>query len=286
MSYMKIPNLYRVRDLFSNFAKLYAAEKVHGTSAHIRYQNDGPELGDHLSYFSGGADHAAFARLFDHEALLAKFRELDVPDVTVYGEAYGGKLQGMRDTYGPDLWLMAFEVKVVDSWLNMLKAFGLVDSLGLEFVPFKTIDGTPEAIEAAMMEPSVVAIRRGFTETKLREGVVLRPLEEFTLNNGGRVIAKHKHPSFAETAHPRSLTDPDVDLPEQKLAQDYCTAMRVAHVLDKFTAPRAPESIKPFIDAYYADVTAECTDAEREQLKGRKAISILSASLPKSTRKS
>jgi hypothetical protein len=286
VSYLKIPNLYRVRDLFSNFAKLYAMEKVHGTSAHLKYADDnfdgrlnGDKLPvDHLTYFSGGADHAAFARLFDHDSIIAKFRELHLPEVTVYGEAYGGKLQGMRDTYGPDLRFVVFEVKVGDMWLSVSKASTLAHSMGLEFVPFSIIEGDVESIEAAMMEPSAMAFRRGITEPRLREGVVLRPLEEFTLNNGARVIAKHKHPSFAENAKPRTLSEPALDAPEEKLAEDYCTPMRFSHVLAKFTEPLAPESIAKFIRAFVDDVMAEAPPAEAEQLKGRRAVKVLSRS--------
>jgi len=297
MSYMKIPNLYRVKDLFSNFSKLYASEKVHGTSAHLMYTPAVPEtvcidtgeplatgcevrpaMPAQLTMFSGGADHAAFARLFDAVRLeelkskLADFKDR----VIVYGEAYGGKLQGMRETYGDQLQFIVFEVKVGDLWLNMDKAFGVANYLGLEFVPFKVIPGTPESIDEAMMEPSVVAVRCGITEPKLREGVVLRPMEEFTLNNGARVIAKHKHPSFAENAKPRTLADPTLDAPGEKLAQDYCTEMRFAHVYDKFTEPLAPESIGKFIDSFKTDCLAEAPQAEAEQLKGRHAIKVLS----------
>lgn len=297
MSYMKIPNLYRVKDLFANFSRLYASEKVHGTSAHLSYKPAIPEtvcidtgeaaaVGEEvrpampaqLTLFSGGADHAAFARLWTPEQVLdimdklASFKQ----PVTIYGEAYGGKMQGMRETYGEELRFIVFEVKVGDTWLNVDKAFGVANYLGMEFVPFKLIEGTPEAIEAAMMEPSVVAVRRGITEPKLREGVVLRPMEEFTMNNGARVIAKHKHPSFAENAKPRTLADPDLDAPEEKLAEDYCTAMRFGHVLDKFTEPKGPESISKFIDAFKADCLAEAPVLEAEQLKGRRAVKVLS----------
>jgi hypothetical protein len=305
MSYQKIPNLYRVKDLFSNFAKLYASEKVHGTSAHISYTpakaeavelevgsieptllatgwgaeaKAVPAVPSKLTFFSGGADHAAFVRIWTPAELidmLGKLESFKEP-VTIYGEAYGGKLQGMRDTYGDALKFIVFEVKVGDTWLNMEKAFSVANYLGLEFVPFKIIDATPEAIDAAMLEASAVAVRRGITEMKQREGIVLRPLEEFTMNNGARVIAKHKHPDFSENRKVRTLVDPELSAPEEKLAEDYCTDMRFFHVLDKFTEPRMPESIAKFIEAFKADCKSEAPMYEAEQLNGRHAVKVLS----------
>lgn len=297
MGYMKIPNLYKVKDLFSNFAKLYASEKVHGTSAHLSFKPSvnetvcidtgapveaehevRPAMGPQLTFFSGGCDHAAFVNIWTPQELLDIIERMDRihQPMTIYGEAYGGKLQGMRETYGDKLRFIAFEVKLGDYWLNMDKAYKLATFLGFDFVPFKTIDGTPEAIDAAMMEPSVVSVRCGIEGPKLREGVVLRPLEEFTLNNGMRVIAKHKHPDFDENRKPRTLDEPTMDAPEEKLAEDYCTAMRFSHVLDKFTEPKDVTSIAKFIDAFKEDCLVEAPVYEAELLKGRKAVKILS----------
>ena len=125
MSYMDIDNLYKNQDILL-FRECYALEKIHGTSAHITW--DGrystytrpPEL----LFFSGGCKHATFLALFDQDDLRKRFEVLGLNQVKVFGEAYGGKIQGMRETYGDQLKFIVFEVKVGDSWLGCTAGSG------------------------------------------------------------------------------------------------------------------------------------------------------------------
>ena len=64
---------------------------------------------------------------------------------------------------------------------------------------------------------SVQSVRNGVTtpedfilagRERNAKGVVLRPLIEVTLNNGDRIICKHKCEEFRETATPRPVVDP------------------------------------------------------------------------------
>jgi len=86
--------------------------------------------------------------------------------------------------------------RIGDSWLSVPKAEKVATDLGLEFVPYREIDATLEALDAERDAPSEVAVRRGITEPRKREGIVVRPLIEVTLNNGERVICKHKRDDF------------------------------------------------------------------------------------------
>ena len=135
---------------------------------------------------------------FDKVELLENFKKLGQDNVIVYGEAYGGKMQGMRKTYGDKLWFTAFEVKIGYSWLSVEKAQNVCSRLGIEFVPYNRIPCNMEAIDAERAKPSVISKWRTGQEDKQREGIVLRPLEEMTLNNGGRIMAKHKNEEFSE----------------------------------------------------------------------------------------
>ena len=99
MGYAHILNLYKNQDILM-FNRCYAMEKVHGSSAHVSWQAD---RNPQLAFFAGGTKHENFVALFDQEALLARFPELGHDKVIVYGEAYGGKMQKMGHTYGPDL---------------------------------------------------------------------------------------------------------------------------------------------------------------------------------------
>lgn len=232
MGYLKIKNLYKDQTILL-FKECYALEKVHGSSAHISFNDK------KLGFFSGGESHERFVSIFNQDFLLSKIKELfpfEDAKCVVFGEVYGAKCQGMRETYGNDLKFIAFDVKIGEKWLNVPDAFDIVSKLELEFVPYKKINTDLTQIDNEKDADSEVAIRRGMGAGKKREGVVLRPLVEFTLNNGERVIAKHRRDEFRETKSPRPVLDPGV----QKVlddaiavAEEFATPMRLQHVLSK-----------------------------------------------------
>ena len=57
MAYRHIDNLYKNQDILL-FKECYASEKIHGTSAHVRWTEEGG-----LSFFSGGEQHDRFMAL-------------------------------------------------------------------------------------------------------------------------------------------------------------------------------------------------------------------------------
>lgn len=228
MSYYHIENLYKAREILS-FKTCYAMEKIHGTSAHISWK-DGS-----LNFFSGGSKHADFVMLFNQEELASKFVALGCPQVVVFGEAYGGKLQRMKDTYGINLKFVAFEVKIGEHWLAVPNAEDVTKQLGLEFVHYKEIPTDMDAIDVELKADSVQAVRNGCGEGKMREGIVLRPPFEVTLNGGGRVISKYKRDEFKETKTPREVgANLEVLNKAEDIANEWVTEMRLTHVLDSF----------------------------------------------------
>lgn len=301
MSYLKIPNLYR-EDRILAFKRGYALEKVHGTSAHIKYTkepavfvDDGGTTVPHeetpardwLRFFSGGASYEQFTALFDADALLGGFIELTagdvVADIVVYGEAYGGKMQGMGKTYGPDLRFIAFEVKWGCNWLDVKSAADVCEQLGLEFVPYREIEFTQEAIDAERDRPSEVAVLRLGPDAlpMKREGIVLRPPYEVVLNNGSRVIAKHKGADFCETKSKREA-DPDKRVLIEEadaVAEEWVTKMRLMHVLDKFVGPMTIDLTGEVIRAIIDDVMIEAGEQVPDTKQVRKAIGTKAASL-------
>lgn len=286
MGYAHIDNLYKNQNILM-FRECWAMEKVHGTSAHLSFKRipgkaeegklgmDSAELG----FFAGGASHMQFIELFDAEDLKKRFLELGPEDMTVYGEAYGGKMQGMRGTYGDKLMFIAFDVKIGDRFLNVDSADMLVQKLGLEFVPYRRISTDLAALDAERDLPSRVAVRRGITEPKISEGVVLRPIVELVFPTGlGRIVAKHKRPEFSERASKKdTVVDPgklEVLQKADAIATEWVTPMRLEHVLDKLqgTLQREiqSEDTRTVIDAMVEDVTREAKDeivASREAIK-------------------
>jgi RNA ligase-like protein len=255
MGYAHIENLYRPegRDILM-FKECYAMEKVHGTSAHVAWDES-----EGLRFFSG-EQQANFEKLFDHKFLTEQMAAVG-PKFTVYGEAYGGKCQGMKDTYGPDLRFIAFDVKIGEhTFLSIPDAAGVVASLAMEFVPYVRTFTDVETLDKLRDMPSEVAVMRGMG-VKEREGIVVRPLIEVRKNNGERICAKHKGAKFAELAStPRVTATPLEEIKEaQAVAEQFVTPMRLTHVLDKLPGAleEGLQAIPKILSAMIADVTRE-----------------------------
>ena len=278
MSYLHINNLSTNRDaaLILEFKRLLALEKLHGTSSHISW-NKG-----NLTFFSGGASYEPFVALFEREKLIAKFTEkfgLESNPIIIYGEAYGGKMQGMSATYGPNIKFAAFEVKIDDNWLSVPRANTFVNEFGLEFVDWREVSSDLEVLNAERDRPSVQAIRNGIVEPKPREGIVLHPPFECHLNNGSRLIAKHKSELFSERVSKKDV-DPTkiVELQSARaIADDFVTHERLSHVIDQLIANRENKSIDikdtgSIIKLMVEDVLREGVEEVEDTPINRKAI--------------
>lgn len=266
MGYMKIENLYKNNGIML-WKECYALEKVHGTSAHIQWSKG------QLSFYSGGETHENFVALFDQEKLIETFKSLEYPEDTViriHGEAYGGKQQGMSKTYGPKLHFIAFDMRIGDYWLSVPKAEEFCFKFGVEFVPYEKVPTTEEALNAERDRDSIVAVRRGMGAGHIREGVVLRPPVEVTLNGGGRMMSKHKRDEFREHKSPREI-DPDKQkvLEEaEAVADEWCVPMRLQHVLGKMTVngtepdmKKMSDIIKNMVDDIYIEAKGEIVES-------------------------
>lgn len=277
MGYLHIENLYRpAAQVLLMFKECYALEKVHGTSAHIAWR------GGKVWLSSGGESAERFAKLFDEAALAEAFTALGHPDVTIYGEAYGGKCQGMRHTYGDALRFIAFDVKIGETWLSVPNMADVAGKLGLEVVPFRKVATDLDVLDAERDRPSEVAILRGIAEPKPREGVVLRPLAEFVTSNGSRVIAKHKGAEFSERATPQPVVDPAklaVLTEANAIAGEWVTPMRLEHVLQKLPGDLDMSATPKVIAAMVEDVLREAKGEIVESREAKAAIARKTAEL-------
>lgn len=288
MSYLHIANLYKDQRVLL-FKECYALEKIHGTSAHLSWAPTGG-----LKFFAGGESHERFVSLFDQDKLSSGFKDLGAPPdqtITVYGEAYGGKQQGMSDTYGKELKFIAFDVQIGDNWLDVPNAEQVCQKLGIEFVHYVKVPTDLASLDEQRDAPSIQAIRNGvsvvakgefesmLTNPRKREGIVLRPLIEVTLNNDQRVISKHKGDEFKETATPRKVVDPSklaVLADAQAVAHEWVTTTRLEHVLDKLPG-HCMEKMRDILSAMTEDVLREGAGEIVDTPEVRKAITTKTA---------
>jgi len=275
MGYLSIVNLYRPEaQIIFLFKECWALEKIEGTSAHLTFKySNSPIDGWKLTYFSGGESHERFIKLFDEANLLAVVKDLGIPidrEIICYGECYGAGCQGMSHTYGKDLKFIVFDVQIGNTWLSVPDADDVAKKLGLEFVHYRKVPTDLAALDAERDYPSVQAIRNGIStcvnlfgpveNPKPREGIVIRPLQEFITSNGSRVICKHKGDAFKETATPRPVVDPEklkVLEDATAIANDWTTMIRLNHVLDKLPKPYDMTLIPKLITAMVEDIYRE-----------------------------
>ncbi len=272
MGYLHINNLYKDNRI-TLFKQCYALEKIHGTSAHIAWKDN------RLRLFSGGASHVNFSKLFNQIELSQKFIETFTnKNVTIFGEAYGGKEQGMSQTYGKELKFIVFDVQVDGCWLDVINAELVAQSFGLEFVHYDIIDTDIATLNSARDKPSTQAKRNGIEEDKISEGVVLRPLIEVTLNNGERLICKHKNDIYRETKSVRQLTDEQLKIlgGAEEIANEWVTEMRLSHVLDKLHTNGVGDidisDTGKVIEAMLEDVLRESKDEIIQSTEAMRAI--------------
>lgn len=235
MGYMHIENLYKDQSLLM-FKRVYALEKIHGTSAAVAYK------AGEINLEHGAVPHESFASVFNLEGLTRAFQSLGHDDVVVYGEAYGGAIKRKTaKTYGPELRFIVFDVQIGGVWLNVPNATDVTSKLGLEFVAYEEVDATVACLDFERDRSSRQAQRNGMGDGLHAEGIVIRPLIELTKNNGKRLIAKHKRAEFSERT---SKADTRVVDPAQRIivtdaekcALEWVTDMRLTHVLDKLGA--------------------------------------------------
>jgi hypothetical protein len=267
MGYLHINNLYKDQTILI-FKECYALEKIHGTSAHLSWSWKDKKI----KYFSGGESYERFIKLFDYNFLVDKFSELFIDsNITIYGEAYGGKQQGMANTYGKELKFIAFDVLINDLWLEVPKAESICNNLNIEFVDYTKVSTDLKSLDAERDKPSTQAKRNGIVDSKVREGVVLRPLVELTMKNGERIIAKHKRDEFKETKTTREVNPEQLKILEdaKAIAEEWVTEMRLSHVLDKLPKNLSMKNTKLVIDSMIEDVYRE---AKGEIIESKEVI--------------
>ena len=270
MGYLHINNLYKNQTILL-FKECYAMEKIHGTSTHIGWKFSNKTL----YLFAGGESHENFVALFNQEFLKAKFAEIfPDQDVVVFGEAYGGKQQGMSHTYGKQLKFIAFDVKVGDFWLNVPNAEDVCKQLNLEFVFYEKIEVTLPNLTRARDDVSVQAVRNCNLYDKKREGVVLRPLVEMRINNGDRVICKYKPDEQMETKTKREVSEEQLKVlsDAKAIAEEWTVNLRLEHILQKFPNDVNMESMGDIIKAMIEDVYREGKNEIVESKEVSKAI--------------
>lgn len=252
MGYLHIDNLYKNQDVLL-FKECYVSEKIHGTSAHVRWKDNV------IHFFSGGECNQKFSNLFNIPELKEKFRVIGLDSFVIYGEAYGGKQQGMRVTYGENLKFVVFDVRIDDYWLDMFSADKFASGLGFEFIWYTRCCTDIAELDRWRDVCSEQAIRNDIGSDKRMEGIVIRPIIEVTKNNGKRIIAKHKRADFSETKTPREVKTVDLEVLSQikDICIEWVTENRLSNILSHVEKELEIQDIPILIKLMTEDVLRE-----------------------------
>lgn len=179
-------------------------EKVDGTNIRLSYDGSPEFRGNEHAYIAGRTDNAQLPpflllRLVEIMRAAPFENVFDGPDVVLYGEGYGAKVQkggGNYITDGCDFVL--FDVRVGGWWLRRDGVEDVADKLGLTVVP---------ALGKGTLADAVAMTREGFASVRWpgvasAEGLVLRPEVELFDRRGARVITKIKHKDFPASSQP------------------------------------------------------------------------------------
>lgn len=272
MGYLHILNLFARKQILNN-KELFAQEKIHGTSAHITLQLENDKL--RIDYSSGGAAGVPFKSVIDAQLNLVEAEKLvrawkdHYRKLTIYGEAFGGKLNQMRSTYGDSLHFWAFDLKWTmpetfglppaveglpapteevtlpgkEGWFDVDDAQAIVRSLNINFI--EVVKTTNDILELDRLRdlPSVIAAHVFPSGDKRNEGIVIKTRID---GQGQRDEAKHKQ-GWASEKGVAATIDPERQTrieQGQAYAKEWVNMMRVEHVAGHILRDLPPERAK------------------------------------------
>lgn len=171
-------------------------EKVDGTNVRIIYKNGKVGIG-------GRTDSAQMpCNLLNH--LQAIFSEYDLqrvfpveelgpyPEVVIFGEGYGPKIQACGGSYRKSAGFILFDVKIGEWWLKRDDVREVAEKLSVPMVPDLGVMTEEEIIEFVKSKPP----SRCSTTPQVMEGIVARSEPLMLFRNGRPIMWKLKCKEF------------------------------------------------------------------------------------------
>jgi ATP-dependent RNA circularization protein (DNA/RNA ligase family) len=175
-------------------------EKVDGTNVRVACHSDGD------IEFGGRTDNAQMPifllnhlrEVFIVDKFVSAFEGADLPEIILFGEGYGPKIQKGGGLYRSDVSFRLFDVKVGDWWLNFMDVEGVAQKMGITTVPrLAYIDYLPKNIDdlAIIVDQSVVS-REDRGAGCRAEGIVAHTEPMLFTRRGQRMMWKLKFKDF------------------------------------------------------------------------------------------
>jgi hypothetical protein len=166
-------------------------EKVDGTNIRIIFTTDRKRI-----EFYGKSDNAQIPAQLANRLNEKFLPQLDVfkntfqDGVCLYCEGYGAKIQKSGGKYRANQYVVLFDVKIGEWWLNREAVENIGALLNLDVVP---------VVGTGTLNDAVEKVQAGFNSQWgdfTAEGIVARPATELKGRDGERIITKIKHRDF------------------------------------------------------------------------------------------
>jgi hypothetical protein len=190
---------------FDNIKRWHVTEKVDGTNVRVALHADGGiEFGGRGGESQFPKELLAYLnRTFTQELMHPVFRSKDgmYPEVILFGEGYGAKIQKGGGNYRGDVSFRLFDCKIGDWWLEPENVQGIASTLGLAICPpLAVIDflpKSPDNLDTILGHGGMSLAAEQDGGAGLRaEGIVARSIPLLFGRNGARIMWKLKYKDF------------------------------------------------------------------------------------------
>ena len=183
--YTDIENIRKYRHIFVDGEPIVITEKVHGTNFRAAYKEDDLWVGSHNLVKQN--DNNIWSMIAKQYRLEEKLKT--VPDMILFGEIYGGRIQGGFDYGLKNPQLILFDIYSIKDgrYLDWDDFVSLADQLDIDIAsilyrgPYTSLEDILFLAEGQSIMPNTQHIREGF---------VAKPIHERWHYEVGRVILK------------------------------------------------------------------------------------------------
>jgi hypothetical protein len=288
VSQHKIKRLENESHPLFSFRNCVATHKVDGTSSRIMWEPNEEQiyLGSKNRKWplESDEDNQGFAEWVKSEARdsldLLRDKFSDVP-ITVLGEFFKNDILG-RVEYGDEGRFRVFDVHINEVYLDWMDVVDVADKLNFEPVPYEILhDFDMEDLDKRREGEDPLALDDADEERKIKEGVVVRPLKEFTYK-GDRVLTKYKSEKFEEVKKGTNKgsggesKESKFDEEEIKKVDKYITESRIHSAVQNLRDKNPGEYQKidrrvtgDVISEVVQDIREEATDELDDQVLGK-----------------
>lgn len=172
---------------FANIKYWQVQEKIDGMNIRVNYNNSTISVHGRRSDSMMPPDLLTHLRsVFTQDKMIESFP--DTPNVWLFGEGYGPKIQAGGGNYRSSQGFILFDIKVNSWWLEQSAVEEIAEKLGVPYAPIIGNMTYQEIVDYVKSQPKSLC---SITE-QVMEGIIARPNPLLLQRNGDPLIMKLK----------------------------------------------------------------------------------------------